>query len=282
MTFEAQAYLEQLPLVEADEIDLAKAALALAAQRQPDLPLERYLNHLKKLCEEARARHQELLAAGAEDNADTQLAALKHILIDKHDYQSEPARREDINIDGASLIRAIDTRKGLPITLSILYIHVGRALGWDVEGLDIPDHFVCRLQKEGQRIIFDPSGGCRKLEAADLRSLIKAAKGDHAELSAIYFEPVDTRKILIRLQNTIKFRLIDVEDYQGALETVEVMRRIDPQEYRLLLDAGVLYARTQRPEEAINVLESYIEQAPQGYDRQDAALLLQQLKDEVM
>jgi len=48
------------------------------------------------------------------------------------------------------------------------------------------------------------------------------------------------------MQNNAKLRQIEGEDYLGALKTVEVMRLLDPNEYRLLFDAGVLYARTHQ------------------------------------
>ena len=277
MDFDPAAYLKILAGLPDREIDIGPAALALAAIGQPDVSLERYFNHLKKLCEETATRHAELLEAGANDNVETRLAALKHIIADKYGYTGDEDNYDDLQ--NASLIRVIDRGKGLPITLSILYIHVARAQGWDIAGLNIPGHFVCRIDKDGQRVIFDPFSRCGILVAADLRALVKKAQGSHAELSSNYFEPTPNREILIRLQNNIKFRQIEGEDYDAALKTVEAMRAIDPGEFRLLLDAGVLYARTNQPRAAIDMLEDYIKKAPRDRDRHDAALLLQQLKD---
>jgi len=64
MSFDPHAYLTEISTLSDDEVDLSKAAFALAALRQPDLPLERYFNHLQKLCEETRARHRELIGSG--------------------------------------------------------------------------------------------------------------------------------------------------------------------------------------------------------------------------
>ena len=103
--------------------------------------------------------------------------------------------------------------------------------------------------------------------------------GENAELSADYFEPATNREILVRLQNNIKYRQIDAEDYESAIKTVEVMRKIDPDEFRLFLDAGVLYARLKQTGAAIDALEDYIRLAPHDRDRHEAAILLQELKD---
>ncbi len=258
-------------------IDLAQAALYLAALNQPGLSLDRYEVHIRKLAQEVRERHDALIQAGAKDEAATRLAAMKHIIADKHEYAGDTEHYDDLQ--NASLIRVIDRRRGMPITLAILYIYVGRLLKWDVCGLNIPGHFLCRMDQDGQRLIFDPFSGCRVLQAPDLRQMIKKTLGPQAELSTHYYEPANNRTILVRLQNNIKLRLIEAEDYEGALNAVLAMRAIDPGEYRLLLDAGVLYARTNRLQKAIAVLENYITKAPGDHDRREASVLLAHLRD---
>lgn len=276
MNFEPQEYLNTVSSIDDADIDLGKAAIALAALQQPGISTDRYLHHLKKLSEEVGERYMELVEEGAQQNVQTQLASLKHIISDKHAYVGDQESFE--NIDNANLIRVIDRGQGLSITLAVLYIQSARAQGWNVEGIDLPGHFVCRLEKGGERLIFDPFEGCRVLEAPDLRLKLKEALGEQAELSADYFEPVGNRHILIGIQNNIKFRKISVEDYQGALEIVETMRLIDPNEYRLLLDAGVLHAKLDEPKAAIEVLEGYIEKAPYNRDRHEAEALLYELR----
>lgn len=260
-----------------ESIDLARTALYLAAVEQPGLILDRYESHLNILSKEVRERHVALLEAGAEDVAETRLAALKHILVDKYDYNGDSETYDDLQ--NASLTRVIDRRKGMPISLAILCIQIGRNLGWAIHGLNIPGHFVCRMDFGAGRLIFDPFNKCGLLQAADLRQLVKKSLGPNAELSTTYYEPASNRTILVRLQNNIKLRRIEAEDYEGALRTVEGMRAIDPAEYRLLLDAGVLYARTNKLQSAIETLEAYIAKAPGDRDRAEAAVLLQQLRE---
>ncbi|MCB9990800.1 MAG: tetratricopeptide repeat protein [Rhodospirillales bacterium] len=258
------------------DIDPAEAALWLAALGHPGITLERYSNHLQKLVDEVRERHGALLAAGADESAETQLAALKHIIADKHGYSGD--HEDPDHIQNADMIRVIDRGKGNPVSLSLLYIHVARALGWTIWGLDFPGYFALRLDDKGQRLLFDPFERCGLLQAADLRRIIKKALGAHAELSTEYYEPVTNRDMLIRLQNHVKFRQIETEDYEAALQSVEAMRALDPSEYRLLLDAGVLYARTDKAGAAILALEDYLRQAPPGRDRDEAAYLLEDIR----
>lgn len=279
MTQEFFEILENYGAGKDDAIHLTDCALAMAALNSPGISIERYQNHIKKLIKEVGERHQSLIDEGADDDASTQLAALKHIIADKHDYQGDEETYEDLQ--NVNLIRVIDRRKGMPVSLSLIYIHVGLSLGWQVDALTFPAHVVCRVDKNGVRILFDPFNRCDVLQAADLRKLLKTLVSPNAELSTQYYDASSRREILIRMQNNIKLRQIESEDYLGALQTVDVMRMLAPDEYRLLFDAGVLYARTNQGEAAIDALEDYIDRTPNIEDQHDALVLLQQIKEDI-
>lgn len=259
-----------------EDINLADCALAMAAIDSPGISIERFQNHIKKLISEVGGRHSLLIKEGATDDAATQLAALKHIIADQYEYVGDENTYDDLQ--NVNLMRVIERRKGMPVALALIYIHVGQAQGWHVEALSFPAHVVCRIEKEGARILFDPFRCCAVLQAADLRQLLKELLGEQAELSTTYYNPATKREILIRMQNNIKLRQIESEDYLGALETIDVMRLLDPDEYRLLFDAGVLYARTNQAVAAIDSLEEYLDRAPVAENQHDALVLLQQIK----
>lgn len=260
-----------------EEIPLAGAALQLAALSHEGRGLEPYHHHIVRMGEETAERFQDLLAAGAEDNCETRIAALKHIMCDKYGYDGDQQTYNDLR--NADLIEVIDRRKGLPISLCLLAIEVGRAQGWDVRGLNFPGHFILRMDVGAQRTMFDPFAQFKILQAADLRILIKRALGEKAELSSSFYQEASNREILLRLQNNIKFRQIETEHYDEALQTVSVMRLFAPDEYRLLLDDGVLKARLGKTEEAIQSVRDYLGVVKDPRDKYDAELLLRTLED---
>ncbi len=268
--------LAQIGELEDEAIDLAEAALALSAHHHPGKLLGQYEHHLQKLGQDVAARFEDLIAKGADDTAETRLAALKHILHDKESYLGDNQNYDDL--DNADLMRVIDRRKGLPIAIALLYIHAGRAQGWAIDGLNFPGHVLVRLEYQGHRLIFDPFNGCQLMQAPDLRALLKNTMGPHAELSVSYYETASNRELLMRLQNNIKLRQIDAEDYEGALQTVEAMRLIAPEEKRLLFDAGILNAKTGRPKAAIAVLEEYLHAALSPRERQEIEAILIELR----
>lgn len=257
------------------EIDLALVALALSALQHEGVSAGRYLHHLKRIGEDVVEVYNRYISLGEVDCADLRLRILSEVLADEYGYIGDSQSYDDLQ--NASLIRVIDRAKGIPISLSILYIHAARSMGWDVTGLDFPGHFICRIDMDGERLIFDPFYGGAVLEAPDLREMVKQALGAAAELSSDYYNPATNRATLIRLENNIKHRKIEAEDYAGALQHVERMRLVAPDDYRLLLDAGVLYAKTEQPKAAIESLSRYVDLAPAGRGRYEAELLLSEL-----
>jgi regulator of sirC expression with transglutaminase-like and TPR domain len=84
--------------------------------------------------------------------------------------------------------------------------------------------------------------------------------------------------LLVRLLNNIKLRHVKAEAYEQAVQTVEKMRLIAPDEYRVLFDAGVLYARVGQKSRALEMLESYLDHAPSPRDAEDAVRLIREIR----
>lgn len=275
--FRAQRYLEALSVLQDETIDLGLSAVAMAAVLHKYRSLDRYINHLNTIADEVGMRHKALMSGGAQDDAGTRLAALKFVLSDTYDYRLCDEGAEIF--DAADIVRVIDSRKGCAAVICILYMRTAQVQGWEIEGLRFPSYFLCRIGGGSQRIIFDPAQGCKALAAHDLRALVKEKKGADAELSAGYLVPPERREILIHVFNMIKSRQIEMGDYAAALETISIMRQVDPQEYRLWLDCGVLYMKTGEFRAARADLEAFVAQAPAGRDRHEAMLLLDEIRN---
>lgn len=273
----ALAYLDDVGGRQDVDIDIFEAALALALQEHPGKSVDQYRQHLNKL-EDTGQTH--LAYAMKEhdlpDGLEAQLMALRHTMNRVNGYAGDPLHYDDVQ--NADLIRVIDRRLGMPITIGIIALALGRRLGWPLHGLNFPSHFLLRLDgARGQRVILDPFNLFAEVEAHQMRKLLKAKLGAAAELSAAYYEPATNREILLRLQNNIKHRMIEAEEYTKALACVTLMKRFAPQEYRLLFDEGVLLARLDQPAAAVKALRAYIDQTPSGQDRMQALSLINEL-----
>lgn len=274
---EAFSYLRHVGTLCDAEIDMGEAALALALAFMPGLNVDRYRQHLRKLSDHVREEYQSRLRMKERDTLHLRVQVLRKIIHEAHGYSGDDSTYDDIQ--NVSLIRVIERRKGLPVSLGIIYIVLARAMGWDIEGLNFPGHFLLRLQKDGERNILDPFRGGQEMDAAALRQLLKSVVGKGAELSHNYYDPVGNRDILIRLQNNLKKRLIDAEDYAAAVQVIETMEAIAPDEYRTLFDKGVLYAKLGQRQQAETALVDYISRVPDARDRQQAQALLAQIRE---
>ena len=278
-TEEVLCYLSTFEGKTGEEVSLIDAAFAFACLFQPGISLDRYYSHIEKLCETAKLEWNSYIESGNEDNLESRADVLRHIMHEEFDYHG--GKKNYDNLENTSLIRVIERREGLPIALGILYLCIARYLGWAADGLSFPGHFLIRFEMEGQRLILDPFNEGKALDAAGLRKLLKSVVGEKAELSHQFYEPVSNREIILRLENNLKHRLIEGEDFKRAAMVIEAMHVFAPDEYRLLFEAGVLYSRIGEPRKSIEMLEEYLSIVTDPHDRRDAENLLFQIRTEV-
>jgi len=268
--FDPEAALDAAGLAGDDALDVGRTALALAALGRPRVALDRYLDHLDELARE--------VAGAAADAPDAAALgrALDGVLAGRFDYCGDELTYDDPQ--NANLMRVIDRRRGLPVALGVLYMHAGRAQGWDVAGLAFPSHFLVRVQRDGGRAILDPFNRGRQLEPAAMRALLKKLMGDNAELQPAHWNPVSARDVLLRLQNNIKTRALQADDAEAAAATLRSMLRIAPGRGVLHRELALIEGRTGNLMRALEAAEAYRRLADGDAQRHDAALLLQQLK----
>ena len=267
----ATHYLQTLAVRGEAPLPIGAAALALACLDRPGVDLARYHAHLETLAREVRD------AAGGADAAGDRLGALLAVISDRHGYRGDNLTYDDLQ--NANLMRVIDRHKGLPVALGILYLHAGRAQGWDIAGLAFPGHFLLRLDGAGDLGILDPFSADRIEGAAGLRALLKSIGGEDRELSAEHYAAVSDREVLLRLQNNLKLRLLQSGRAEAALSVVESMLLLAPDRGALWHERGLINARLGNLGAAIRSLEGVLERERDSGVRFATAALLQELKN---
>ncbi len=252
--------------------DIAAAALHLAALERPQVALDRYRAHLETLAREVAD------AAAGERSLDAGRCAevLAGVMLGRHGYRGDDLTYDDLQ--NGNLMRVIDRRKGLPVTLGILYMHAARAQGWHIVGLAFPCHFLLRLEYAGERVILDPfHEGCQR-DSAALRELLKTTAGADAELAPGHYAPVSDKAILLRLQNNLKLRFLHMRQPRRAAAIVDTMLLFAPDRAELWREAGLLHARSGDAAASIAALEEYLRREKRASARHEAATLLQRLR----
>ncbi|MBV8391708.1 MAG: transglutaminase family protein [Alphaproteobacteria bacterium] len=204
---------------------------------------------------------------------------LADVIARAYAYRGDNETYDDLQ--NADLARVIERRKGLPVALSILYLHVARAQGWDAEGLAFPGHFLIRVEIEGARHVIDPFHDGAVRDAAELRGLLRQVLGPDAELQPGHFDAVPDRDVLLRLENNVRLRLAKQQDWQGAAQSLERMLAISPQRPELLFEAGEINARLDKRRAAIAAFEQFLALSEGRTDmalRLRASELLQELR----
>ncbi len=243
------AHLAQLhDLCSGERIDLLQAALILSAL-QRDEPID-------------LAPLQQHVAAIAADLADlvrrrgAQPQRLGEVIAEAYGYRGDSETYDDLQ--NADVARVLERRKGLPVALAILYLHLARGQGWDAEGLAFPGHFLIRVEIEGGRHVLDPFNEGQVVEPPDLRQLLQRVLGPDADLAPEHFDPVPDRDVLLRLQNNVRLRLAKREDWAGSARALDRMLAIAPDKAELLFEAGQINARLDKKRAAIAAFERFL------------------------
>ena len=264
--------LGQLP---DDAFPLGEAALLLAASREPGLNTGPYERHLGRLADEVAE------LAGQTKGADippvrAQRDALVEVIARRYGYGGNESVFDDL--DAANLARVIDTRRGLPVSLGIIYMDVCERLGWSMTGIDFPGRFVVRLSLGADRMILDLFEGAKELHPPDLRVMLKTMAGAEAELDPRFLQEMPARRVILRLEDNIRVRQMQAGDLAAAADTLQGMLLIAPDVGHLWREAGLLNARLDRIANAVAALENYLKCEPGQENGYEASKLLQELR----
>ncbi len=254
-----------------ERLDVLEGALTLSAlHRDAAIDLGPFRQHVAVMADDVaslvrrRGAMPELLAG---------------VIARAYGYRGDSETYDDLQ--NADLARVIERRKGLPVALAVLYLHVARAQNWPAEGLAFPGHFLIRVTIEGARHVVDPFNDGAVLEAADLRELMQKVLGADAELSPAHFDPVSDRDVLLRLENNVRVRLLQREDWLGTALSLGRMLAIAPDRPELLFEAGQLNARLDKRRAAIAAFQRFLDVEAGQVDsglRRRASALLQELR----
>lgn len=123
-------------------------------------------------------------------------------------------------LDNSLIDRVLQRRLGIPITLSIVAMEVGRRVGVPMVGIGMPGHFLVR-EARGERYA-DPFNGGVVLAADDCRDLFHRLHGPAARWDQRHLAPASRRAIVVRVLTNIK----GTARQQGDLDTLRWVMRL--------------------------------------------------------
>ncbi len=258
------AILELGKLVEspsADEtcgdFDLALGALLIAATDDPFVDFDGAMDNLDRMASAAASRIPD---GGTELQ---QLNAVTDLLFGVIGFSGN--RNEYYDPRNSYLHQVLERRAGIPVTLSMLCMEVGRRAGVPILGIGMPGHFVTRHRDEPNFFVDSFNGGAL-LSREECGALLKESVGDGMRLEPHHLDPVTPRDILARILRNLKAIYWDREEFDRCINAIGALMAVLPDRPEETRDRGVVHLKAGNHRESAEDFAAYIELAPNAED----------------
>lgn len=254
MDLEAQSLVDLLAR-RPTEIELDRVALEIARIEYPDLDANAAIAQLD--------HHAFAVAERARDLSDGQsfVEAANEYLFGEAGFRGND--EDYYNPDNSCLNRVLETKRGIPITLSVIYIEVARRLAKRARGVGLPRHFIVRYDDVDYSALIDPYHGGALL---DLAQCCRLAQVEALDIGML--QPVDRRHIAMRMINNLRGIYFARHEPEKALQILDLLIAAEPESADEHKQRAVALIQQQRTREALGELKRYLELSPDAPDRE--------------
>ncbi len=257
-------------LVQSDEhFPLLEAAASLAQDDEPDLDVQHVLDDVKRLLKKVKARLPE--------DADelTRLAILAQVFykemgfgVNANDFYAP---------ENSYLQEVLRTRRGLPISLAVIWLELAQGLGLHAQGISFPGHFLVKVALEGGLVVLDPLTG-ESLGLDNLAERLGPYRNDvdwaaGADLDSgetplgLYLQACPPRDLLARMLRNLKEVFRAQGDWPRMLAVLERLVVLLPEVWTERRDRGLVHAELGHMQEALHDLQVYLGAEPSAPDQ---------------
>lgn len=236
-------------------IELDRAALEVARIEHPDLDAGRWIAELDRYAAEIADRAHDL------SDGENFITTTNAYLFGELGFRGNSD--DYYNPDNSFLNRVIETRLGIPITLSVIYIEIARRLAKPVTGIGLPGHFVIRYDDGLFSTFIDPFHGGAMVDAAACTQLAQVEA-----LEPEMLEPVDRRSIVMRMINNLRRVYFSKRDPEKALRVLDLLIAADPKCADEHKQRAVALLQQHRIVDSLASFKRYLDLAPEAPDRE--------------
>lgn len=236
-----------------DDVQLTTVALELARDAYPQLDFAATEEWIAGRASEISSR---ILKAPNEEEA---LDLLAQCLAGK--YGLKGTREAYQQADSSYLNRIIETRRGIPIGLSVLYMAVANQAGLPLHGVAAPGHFVTRYEAVDGPLFVDAFSAGEVLNLDQMLLRVTLSTGFSEERALCVLEPASPRTIIIRMLNNLKALYFEQEKWDAAWKVQHRLAALQPSSYEERRDLGLISVKANRPGPAVDILETCLKSA---------------------
>jgi regulator of sirC expression with transglutaminase-like and TPR domain len=252
-------------------IDLGRAALAVARIEYPALDDAHELPRIDALA----AR----IGAGRRAAAAETLERLKRCLFDEEGFRGNADEYYDPR--NSCLNDVLDRKLGIPITLSVLTMEVGRRVGLDIVGVGLPGHFIVSASVGGRSVLLDPFNGGAVLTPSTAADVAARALGRPVKIEEAHWAPCSRRQIVVRMLRNLKTIYARRSDWERALGVIDRLLLIDPETPMHLRDRGTVLVKSGRLWDGAVEWEAYLSRFPNVPDAEAFRQELRRVRQEL-
>jgi regulator of sirC expression with transglutaminase-like and TPR domain len=248
-------------------LPLTEAAIALAQDEYPALDVQGVLAQIDDLVERMRRR------------IPVDAVPLQKLRFLNRFFFQELGFAGNVNDyydpDNSYLHRVLETRRGIPISLAVLYMELASQLGLPARGVSFPGHFLVklRMQTDEQRgeVVIDPFTGL-SLSRDELTQRLGPYKrrqglvGDFDAPLGLFLQSASSRDVLSRMLRNLKEIHRNAEDWERLLQVQRRLVTLLPADWEEVRDRGLARAELRDWARAAEDLQTYLSHAPQGAD----------------
>lgn len=255
-----------------EQIRLARAALLIAAPEQPGLDVEEYLGRLAALAEAAEPARRTADALG-------RLHRLREYLFEELGFAGD--RADYFDPRNSHLNEVLNRRLGIPITLSLVLIEVGRRLDLEMEGIGLPGHFITGARIAGEQVLLDPFNRGALVTAESCRKLVSEALGRPVRLQPEHFAPVSNRQFLTRILANLKGVYWRQEAWDQVVRVIDRLLVLNPASAGERRDRGAAWSSMGRLERGVADWEQYLTDFPNAADHEQVRNQLRRVRQKL-
>ena len=176
----------------------------------------------------------------------------------------------------------LEKRTGIPITLSLIYIHLAGYMDFKLHPVNFPSHFLVKYildQDSDESIVIDPFNKGRIMDDYVLQDLLnKAYPRSTISLSNDLLKKTNSLQITIRVLNNLKNGYTEVDDLNNIMKINEMILSLDSTSPEALRDKGIILYRNKKYEQALGILYKYIDLNPEANDIDRILELVKQIR----
>lgn len=254
--------------------DLCDAALLIAAQIQPELDVKVCQQQLESMAENVRSR----IVAGMDEQA-----CIKQLNAYFYDELGFSGDNDNYYLPDNSLLnKVIERRRGIPITLAVIYLKLANAAGLDAYGIGFPGHYLLGVHAEPENIILDPFDQGHILNRSQLRNMLQKLAHEKADDAVLEKNLMPAAKVdtVVRMLRNLKQIYIEAQQVESALSCIELILSLLPEAPDELRDRGMIYQHIEYSRGAIKDLTRYLELVPDAEERGVIEALLDSLESQ--